>query len=70
MKGITTIAAIPSGAGCLSALPAEVGEAKPEGVQGVKFPEGTTFTFFDEAQAAFHPLPAIDADMLDTSKGN
>ena len=29
MKGITTIAALPSGSGCAAALPAEVGEAKP-----------------------------------------
>jgi hypothetical protein len=31
MKGITTLAALPSGSGCMSHLPAEVGEArKPE----------------------------------------
>jgi hypothetical protein len=30
MKGITTIAALPSGAGQAAALPAEVGEAKPD----------------------------------------
>jgi hypothetical protein len=47
MKGITTLAALPSGAGQAAALPAEVGEAKPEGVKGVKIPEGATLMIFD-----------------------
>jgi hypothetical protein len=55
MNQLTTIAALPSAAGQAAHLPAEVGE-KP------------ARTFFDEAEAAFHPLPVIDADMLDTSE--
>ncbi|MGJ7512359.1 hypothetical protein [Variovorax sp. GT1P44] len=35
MKGITTIAAMPSGAGCAAALPAEVGEAKARQPRGL-----------------------------------
>jgi hypothetical protein len=34
MKGITTLAALPSGAGQAAALPAEVGEAKPAPIYG------------------------------------
>lgn len=92
MNQLTTIASLPSGAGCLSALPAEVGEAKPV-LMGVDMASGPDTSVINiiarelalafakkvdrEIMAQFKPfstitplLPAIDADMLDTSKGD
>jgi hypothetical protein len=47
MKGITTLAALPNGAGCLGALPAEVGEAKPAPIAPSTYRRGATLLTYD-----------------------
>jgi hypothetical protein len=61
MKGITTLAALPSGAGQAAALPAEVGEER-EYASGGPVAEGSTLRVHEgtEAFTPFSTVTAID----------
>jgi hypothetical protein len=83
VKGITTIAALPNGAGQAAHLKAEVGEAKPV-LAGIDYASGGPDTTviriitqaltkamvkqIDREMMALFNAPARSTDMLDTSK--
>ena len=66
MKGITTIASLPSGAGQAAQLKPEVGEAKPN--HPIILTGSEAMALMEKMWAdALASLPVISPDMLDTS---